>query len=46
MIGITILITALIAFFVGVVVGAAVVIFTEGSAPHVIEMEDSYQPFE
>ena len=46
MIGVAILITAIIAFFVGLVVGAAIVVFTEGSAPHVIEMEDSYQPFE
>lgn len=44
--GVLLFITVLLTFFAGIVVGVAITIFSEGQAPHVVEMEDSYQPFE
>ena len=35
-----------ICFFVGICVGAVMTLFVEGSAPHLMEMDDPYQPME
>lgn len=36
----------ILAFFAGVCVGALLILVGEGSPPHLMEMDDPYQPFE
>lgn len=42
--GILILTIVLIVFSAGVIVGAAIVVFSSDSESHVVGQEDSYQP--
>ena len=35
-----------VAFFIGLIVGAVLTLVIDGSRDHIIDMEDSYQPFD